>query len=310
MIVTTGWMAENYANFNRLVFGGNLPNIKFVINNRLSKAWAKAMYIINTDYGILKPTSIEMVSKRDCPEQVLKNILIHEMIHIYDYSSYPEHFIKKTRFGDYVEVRGYDAHGEWFQGECNRINSMNLGVTASVYVQAWERNASKFTDKVQKAIDKRAALKKQEGAIIGFIREINGKEPWFFIKTNNVGRKTYEYKLLKRRDWYGKYVAYIEWYRSFSPKYTRLKNNITRGWWYSNEKKEEFTNEPESEYLSTTTISYDFTENRKMDYSKIIQEAIDDFLANETNETMVTGEPGQRRYSKKISDNIIIGAIE
>ena len=47
-----------------------------------------------------------------------------------------------------------------------------------------------------------------------------------------------------------------------------------------------------------------------MDYSKIIQEAINDFVAKETNETIVTGEPGQREYFKQINDDTIIGAIE
>ena len=49
---------------------------------------------------------------------------------------------------------------------------------------------------------------------------------------------------------------------------------------------------------------------RNMDYSKIIQEAIDNFIAKEINGTMITGEPGQREYSKQIDDDIIIGAIE
>ena len=309
MIVTTEWMEENYAKFNELAFGGQLPNIKMVINNRLSRAWGRAMYRISLNYGTITPLRIEMVSKRDCPEEVLRNILVHEMIHVLDYSSHPEHFLVKN-YWRYTKNKGYDAHGSWFKGECNRINSMNLGVTVTAQIQSWESNASKLSDKAQAALDKRTAMKNQEGAIIGLLRKPNGKQPWFFIKTNNIGRKSYERKLLKDRDWYAHYTPYIEWYRSFNPKYMAYRNETGRGWYYSNEQKNAFVNEPETEYLSTTTISYDFTENKNMDYSKIIQEAINDFVAKETNETIVTGEPGQREYFKQINDDTIIGAIE
>ena len=310
MIVTTEWMAENYAKFNEAAFEGKLPNVKMAINNRLSKAWGRAMYRLSTTNGTCTPLKIEMVSKRDCPEEVLRNILIHEMIHIYDYAYCPEHFISRTYYGSYVATRGYDAHGSWFKRQCDRINSMNLGVTATTRIQAWEHNASKLTDKAQAALDKRNALKKQEGAIIGFLRKVNGKQPWFFIKTNNAGWKSYETKVLKDRDWYEQYTAYIEWYRSFNPKYMAYRNETGRGWWYTNEQKEAFMNEPETEYLSTTRISYDFAENKNMDYNKIIQEAIDNFIAKEMNDTIVTGEPGQRKYLKKINNDTIIGAIE
>ena len=310
MIVTTEWMEENYANFNRLVFGGQLPNIRMAINNRLSRVWGRAMYRLNLSYGTCTPLRIEMVSKRDCPEEVLRNILVHEMIHIEDYVQHPEHFIVKSYYGGCKKNKTYDAHGDWFQSECNRINSMNLGVTASTMIQSWESAASKLSDEAQAALDKRTALKKQEGAIIGLMRKPNGKQPWFFIKTNNVGRKSYERKVLKDRDWYARYTPYIEWYRSFNPKFIDYRNETGRGWWYTSEQYDEFINEPETEYLSTTTISYDFAENRNMDYSKIIQEAIDNFIAKETNSTIVTGEPGQREYYKQIDDDTIIGAIE
>lgn len=310
MIVTTEWMEENYANFNRLAFGGQLPNIRMVINNRLSRAWGRAMYRISLRGGTCTPLKIEMVNKRDCPEEVLRNILVHEMIHVEDYALHPEHFIVKTYYGEYKQNRNYDAHGNWFQEECNRINSMNLGVTATTKIQSWESAASKLTDKAQAALDKRTALKKQEGAIIGLLRKPNGKQPWFFIKTNNIGRKAYERKLLKDSDWYAKYTPYIEWYRSFDPKFMSYRNETGRGWWYTSEQYNAFVNDPGTEYLNTTTISYDFAENKNMDYSKIIQETIDNFITRETNGTIITGEPGQREYSKQIDDDTIIGAIE
>lgn len=310
MIVTTEWMKEYYTKFNKLAFGGQLPDIEMVINNRLNRCWGRAMYRLNISYGTCTPLKIEMVSKRDCPEEVLKNILVHEMIHVEDYALHPDHFIKRDYYGSYKKNSGYDAHGSWFQSECNRINSLNIGVTVTTRVQSWESAASKLTDKAQAALEKRTALKKQEGAIIGLLRKPNGKQPWFFIKTNNIGRKAYERKLLKDSDWYARYTPYIEWYRSFNPKFMSYRNETGRGWWYTSEQYNTFVNDPGTEYLNTTRISYDFAENKNMDYSKIIQETIDNFITRETNGTIITGEPGQREYSRQIDDDTIIGAIE
>jgi len=310
MLATPKWMEINYDKFNELLFGGKLPRVSLIINNRLSKAWGRAHCRFNYKTGSITPTKIEMVSKRDCPEEVLKNILVHEMIHIEDYYLFPQHYLYRTYWGEYKLVRGYDAHGDWFNGECERINSMNAGVTATTKIQAWEANASKLSDSAQAALDKRNAKKEQEGAIIGFLRKPRGKEPWFLIKTNILGKRAYEKKLLKDQSWYAVYTPYIEWYRTFDPKWVNTRNETSRGWYYSEEKKKQFISTPGVEFIERTNISYNFNEGKNMNYNDIIKEAINDYLEKETNDTIVTGAPGKRQYFKKINDEEGIMAVE
>lgn len=146
MVATEKWMREKYAKFNHMLFGGKLPSIRLVINNRLKNAWGRACAKYDFSNFKMIPTHIEMINKMDCPEEVLCSTLVHEMIHIYDYSFFPEHYIKRTFYGGCEKVRNYDAHGSWFLGECSRINAMNIGLKVSQTVTTEEQAVSKISD--------------------------------------------------------------------------------------------------------------------------------------------------------------------
>lgn len=266
MIVTTEWMRVNYDKFNKQLFGGELPNISFVINNRLTRAWGRARASLLYGSGKVKPVSIEMTDKRDLSEMSQCSILVHEMIHILDYYTNPQHYIMKkyTYYGTkYVAVKGYNAHGSWFQSECKRINEMNLGFTVHTKVVDWQSNEMQWSEKEQKKINKQ----KSEGAIIGFIRKVNesAKEPWFKVKTNRLGMRKYIQEINDYRHCYMDYDAYIDWYRSFDDRDINLGNTTKRGWWASSQEKDKEIREHNMEFLNRTVVNPDFedTEDTK-----------------------------------------------
>ena len=258
MIVTTEWMRINYDKYNKSLFGGQLPMIKFVINNRLTRAWGRARGHISWSRGTVTPVHIEMTDKRDMPENAQESILVHEMIHILDYVLNPQHYVTKKytyRGLTYVAVRGYDSHGSWFQSECKRINSMNLGFTVHTTVADWQSANMQWSEKEQEKINK----KNSEGAIIGYIRKI-GKtavKPWFKIKTNRLGMKKYIQEITTYRC-YRDWSAYVDWYRSFDENDMRLKNQTSRGWWTASDEKDKQIREHQMEFIEKTVINPDF----------------------------------------------------
>lgn len=270
MIVTTEWMRNNYDKFNKLLFGGSLPRIGFTINNRLSRTWGRAKATISWKYGTVTPTVIEMTDKRSLDESAQISILVHEMIHILDYASYPNHYVSKGYFG-YSKVRGYDPHGEWFQSECARINSLNLGFTVHTNIANWQKDGMEWSDKEKEKIEKRKA----DGAIIAYIREIgkSAKQPWFKLKTNRIGMRKYIQEITTY-EYYKDWVAYVDWYRSFDNNDMNLGNTTKRGWWRGSQEKDREIREHQMEFLEKTIVNRDFKDSE--DVKKMSDE---DYLA-------------------------------
>jgi hypothetical protein len=128
MIINADWIRENYLKYNEIAFGGKLPtNIKFSASKRLKNSAGYASYIMHRDSGTISDICLTIASSFDNNEDAHLCTLLHEMIHIEDYVFNVEHFLVKNEYGNgYEYVKNYDAHGEWFLGECARINSMNL----------------------------------------------------------------------------------------------------------------------------------------------------------------------------------------
>ena len=261
MTVTVEWMRENYEKFNDMFFEGQLPQISFSINNRLTTAWGRAMATLMWSKGKVIPKGIQMTDKRDLPENVQWNILVHEMIHVLDYSTHPEHYMRMDWDGKYRPVKGYDAHGKWFQGECDRINGMNMGITVSVRIQEWEKETMQWSEKEQQKIDK----KKREGAFIGYIREINenAAKPWFKIKTNKTGMNKYIQEITTHK-WYKGYIAYVDWYKSFDERDLSLKNRTSRGWWTDTKVKDKEIKEHQMDFLERIVVNPDFEDTEEL----------------------------------------------
>lgn len=267
MIITTEWMRTNYNKYNDLLFDGELPNISFVINNRLTRSWGRALARLQLSLGKVIPLKIEMTDKRDLPENAHLSTLIHEMIHILDYAINPRHYIVPTYYGGYTSVKGYDSHGSWFQSECQRINAMNLGFTVHTSVAAWQKANMQWSEKEQQKIDK----KKTEGAYIAFIRKISetAKQPWFKLKTNRSGMNKYIQEITSY-ECYKDWTAYVDWYKSYDERDMTLGNTTKRGWWASSQEKDKQIREHNMDFLNRTVVNPNFKDTE--DIKKVSDE--------------------------------------
>lgn len=222
MLVTKSWIQKNYQKFNNLFWNGNLPNIEFKIS-RSRKTWGYAAY--NYDYynSTIYPVSITMSNYYDSPEQVKQQTLLHEMIHIADYTFHPEHFIKNGRR---ISRRYYDAHGWWFKTEANRIyDESNHMYKIAPKVTTEERGCSKLSEVSQKQYNR-----KIEHALIGAVYGNNDRV--FFFRTSEANVSYIKNYTIKR---YGFHhldgIKTVKFY-SFDKRYVNnraCRNHLT-GW--------------------------------------------------------------------------------
>ena len=168
MIVTKSWIENNYNKYNNLYFGGVLPNIEFKIS-RSKRTWGYAAYTYNRFTSKVTPISITISNYFDSPDEVKLTTLLHEMIHIYDYTVNPTHFIKNGR-----KVK-YDAHGYWFKNEAARIYKLS-GLDIQQYVTKEEKEVSKLSE--------RAAQNVENQKEVALVCVVNGSISSWFFKTN------------------------------------------------------------------------------------------------------------------------------
>lgn len=117
--LSTRWIQEYYNIFNNEIFGGELPSIAFGISSA-SKHAGFARCRRNPILQTITPLKILLSTYLNPTERIAINTLLHEMIHIADYTLHPEHF-----FDEY-----YDSHkSDFFQGWMKRINDMGYWVT-------------------------------------------------------------------------------------------------------------------------------------------------------------------------------------
>lgn len=171
MIVTVNWIEEHYNEFNKMYWDGKLPNIKFK-TNRSKNSWGFAGFIYDYENDTIIPDFISISNYYDSPESVKISTLLHEMIHIADYTFCPEHFIQNHRP---VSGHKYNAHGFWFLKECNRINSFGKH-TVDNHVTREEERISTLSEKTKKTI----AFKKNTALICA----IYGSEKIWWLKTD------------------------------------------------------------------------------------------------------------------------------
>lgn len=148
MIVTTSWIKKNYNKFNNELWDGKLPNIMFK-TSRTKHNWGFASYIYDWAHDTIHPEAITISNYYDSPENVKIQTLLHEMIHIADYTFHPEHFIHNGRR---VSKRTYDAHGSWFNIEARRI-SKATGYKVTNYVTREEVGISCLSENSKRCLE-------------------------------------------------------------------------------------------------------------------------------------------------------------
>lgn len=224
MIVTTNWISENYTKFNNLYWNGTLPEISFKVN-RSRKNWGFASYRYDFVNDTIHPLAITLSNYYDSPENVKIQTLLHEMIHIADYTFHPEHFIKNHRI---VSRRSYDAHGKWFLEMADRI-SKESGYKVTNYVTSEEVGVSCLSEKSKKCLEN-----KQNNAVICVVYGTSGMN--FYFKTDIWKMKNLE-KTINRYTFYriGD-IKKVKYYSFKDPQLAGLRSCGTylKGWFLNN----------------------------------------------------------------------------
>lgn len=203
MLVTIPWMREKYDYYNDLLWGGELPTIDFKINNS-TKTWGYATYRYDLYNNRVYAISITMSNKFDSPEKVKLATLIHEMIHIADYTFNPGNFVRNHKK---VSARSYDAHGYlYFLPEMRRVNQMlaSEGIVVSPKVTESEKQQSELNDR-----DKELLKRKIENGVHVLVSKLSKpKYPYEYTMAVVQSSKYNEWKnyILNSEWWAGEFL--------------------------------------------------------------------------------------------------------
>ena len=106
---TTDFLETAYGIFNDEFFGGRLPmGLGFQVKIQPTKNYiGLASCVYNYRSGIVKSKSVTLNGSRTLTMHEWLEVVLHEMIHILDYETNPQHFLGRSR-------RSYDPHGPWF----------------------------------------------------------------------------------------------------------------------------------------------------------------------------------------------------
>lgn len=115
------FMQYAYNKLNYLLFYNFLPsNIKFSVKNLKNNMVGCALYKIDTTSNQVIPISISLNIKFKLTVHQWLEAMVHEMIHICDYTINPKHFTQQ----------GYDAHGDWFMNIGQKFKKFGFNVNA------------------------------------------------------------------------------------------------------------------------------------------------------------------------------------
>lgn len=100
-----------YNELNEELFEGLLPNVKVVMNGRLSRTLGKAYYIIESG-GKFRPTRVEIKKNHRWSPRFLRKVMTHEMCHIWAYHYHNEKG-HGPRFWAKMKELGYPKTHTW-----------------------------------------------------------------------------------------------------------------------------------------------------------------------------------------------------
>lgn len=139
MLVNIDWMRSNFQKYNDLLWDGRLSMPEFKIS--MSKSYwgttsiKRSAFFDNQIEGLV----LMMSNYLDSPESVFINTLVHEMIHVADYTFNPSHAFQS----------GYRAHGkEFFKPECERIKKLT-GIVITTRATEAECKSCKISAKAK-----------------------------------------------------------------------------------------------------------------------------------------------------------------
>lgn len=301
MLVDESWVYKKYAEFAGLYFDGKMPSIQVKIGKTTGK-WGYATCTSKYENGRVYSTdfTITISNAYDSPEHIKENTLLHEMIHIYDYYNFPEHFAVMVR-GCLKSNRKYDAHGpEVFVPMAVKINEHGYKITK--YVSDDEISVSNMTDSVMKRLSKPLCLCYAEYLTAG-------QENLMFLTTRELLTKT----IARYNDPYFKKYApmCITVYEISSPElrqqYSVNRNDEIRGYKYPMEKWFALLQHLGIENKTPEIIYFDNMEMNENQIIRLTESDIRGIIKETLNELMNSHEPidGENAIAKEISPTSI-----
>ena len=85
MIATVAYIEKNFEEFNKLLFGGELPKIPILLGRATRVIGSFTYRVHKTFWGkkVYSDLKLRFSTKFDLPENELQDVIIHEMIHYY-----------------------------------------------------------------------------------------------------------------------------------------------------------------------------------------------------------------------------------
>lgn len=115
---SVAFLKKAYRQLNGKFFKNSLPlDIDFLIETNWTAEYA-GMAKANDDDGKLTTDSILLNGTIMLTPHEWIEVIIHEMIHIYDFVHYPSHFTKTK----------YDAHGGWFMKRADKFKEQGFNI--------------------------------------------------------------------------------------------------------------------------------------------------------------------------------------
>ena len=220
-----------YAIFNDEFFGGRLPTrLAFKVKVQPTKSYiGLASYVY--DYGRTKvrATAITLNGSRTLTLHEWLEVVLHEMIHVLDYETNPQHF---TGYLSY----GYDAHGTWFMNEGSKYEKQGFHVQR--YCNA-DIGLNTDNSKVQNRISKSVFLYMQGSSQKPLVMKMS--------RTNLDRNLDYITTRIGKGSQFGIGVKEIKIMSSQNPNVALLKDLRMRDstsriswWWFTDEFKEKY----------------------------------------------------------------------
>ncbi|MBQ2024888.1 MAG: SprT-like domain-containing protein [Paludibacteraceae bacterium] len=118
MIATVAYIEKNFEEFNKLLFGGELPKIPILLGRATRVIGSFTYRVHKTFWGkkVYSDLKLRFSTKFDLPENELQDVIIHEMIHYYIH---------------FKNLKDKSAHGPLFKDIMNQINK-NFGRNISI----------------------------------------------------------------------------------------------------------------------------------------------------------------------------------
>lgn len=243
--VTTGWMAQKYAEFNEKYFGGQLPRDCKFSTDMSTKHWgyATARFAMGSGRSIITwDYNISMTNAYSMTEETKVNTLIHEMIHILDYLKNPHYYGYYDYSGKFHRNR-YDAHGElFFIPEAKRLTKFGFNITKLVTADEME------SSELDASIAKRMEKKRAKGYILGYLTYVKnspsalkGNGMMFKTTPAHVDELTERARFLNKAINNGPRFSSIEFYHTSSPEFENWAGcrGSVKGWLRSKKEWEE-----------------------------------------------------------------------